>query len=373
MKRLAITPQPGWEQKIKDLGFVYYKDYYNAQASYEFTAAEIDRLEAATAEIFDMCLAVVAHVIKNKLWDEFFIPKQFADLIQWSWEADAMSFYGRMDLAYDGREIKLLEFNADTPTALLEASVVQWYWLQEHNGSLDQFNSIHEKLVEHLKVCKPLFYPGKLYFTCLGNSGDEDFITVKYLEDAAHQAGIDTEFIYLENIALNDEDQFVTANGTPIRNIFKLYPYEWMFAEDFGAYLNTTRGNCYWIEPAYKAILSNKMLLHYLYELFPDSPYIMPCKWGRPITASFVKKPVFSREGANITIVKNGTMLEYSDGEYGAEGYVFQEYFELPDFDGYKPVIGSWLIGGKPAGIGIREGRNLITDNMSLFCPHYFK
>jgi glutathionylspermidine synthase len=177
----------------------------------------------------------------------------------------------------------------------------------------------------------------------------------------------------MEDISLNASDQFTSPDGAPIKNIFKLYPYEWMFHEEFGPYLSATRESCYWIEPAYKAILSNKMLLHYLYELYPDSPYILPCKWGRPITDSFVKKPVYSREGANITVVKKGTMLEYSDGEYGEEGYLFQEYFELPDFDGYKPVIGSWLIGGVPAGMGIRESRNLITNNMSMFCPHYFK
>ena len=372
MKRLAIPQRPDWEKKIQEQGFVFYKNYYNEQACYEFSAQEIDRLETATQELFDMCLGVVEHVIKNELWDEFFIPKQYAELIKWSWKEDLMSFYGRMDLAYDGNQIKLLEFNADTPTSLLESSVIQWYWLQEYNSSLDQFNSIHEKLVAHMKVCRPYFHPGKLHVACVNNS-DEDFMTVKYLEDAAHQAGMDTEFIHIEDIALSTDNRFIAPSGEPIRNIFKLYPYEWMFHEEFGPYLNTTREECYWVEPAYKAILSNKMLLHYLYELYPDSPYTLPCKWGRPITDSFVKKPVYSREGANITIVKNGTMLEYSDGEYGEEGYLFQEYFELPDFDGFKPVIGSWLIGGQAAGIGIRESRNLITNNMSMFCPHYFK
>lgn len=372
MKRLHITPRPDWEKKIQDQGFLYYKNYYNERAAYEFTAAEIDRLETATAEIFDMCLGVVEHVINNNLWDEFFIPKQYAELIKWSWKEDMMSFYGRMDLAYNGKDIKLLEFNADTPTSLLESSVIQWHWLQDHDVALDQFNSIHEKLVAHIRDCKPHFHEGKLHVACVDHS-EEDLMTAKYIEDAAHQAGLETIFLHMEDISLDDNDQFTGASGEPIRNIFKLYPYEWMFHEEFGAYLDPNRERCNWIEPAYKAILSNKMLLHYLYELYPDSPYILPCKWGRPITDSFVKKPVYSREGANITIVQKGTLLEYSDGEYGEEGYVFQEYFELPDFDGHKPVIGSWLIGGQAAGIGIRESKNLITNNVSMFCPHYFK
>ena len=137
MLRHTISPRIDWEQKIKDQGFLFYKEesYYNETATYEFTATEVDLIESATNEIFEMCMAVVEHVIKNNLWDKFFIPKEYADLITWSWKEDMPSFYGRMDLAYNNGDIKLLEFNADTPTSLLEASVIQWYWLQ--------LNSVH--------------------------------------------------------------------------------------------------------------------------------------------------------------------------------------------------------------------------------------
>jgi glutathionylspermidine synthase len=183
MIRRNIVPRYNWEDKVKEQGFLFYKNesYYSETCAYEFTATEVDAIETATAEIFDMCLAVVDHVIKNKLWDEFFIPRQYADLIEWSWKEDQPSFYGRLDLAYRDGEIKLLEFNADTPTSLLEASVIQWYWLQDFNKSYDQFNSIHEKLVDHIKVCAPYFLSDKLHFTCVPNH-TEDFMTVKYIE-----------------------------------------------------------------------------------------------------------------------------------------------------------------------------------------------
>ena len=131
-----------------------------------------------------------------------------------------------------------------------------------------------------------------------------------------------------------------------------------------------------WIEPPYKTILSNKMLLKYLYELFPDSPYILPCTFLKPGETGahpghYVRKPVYSREGANITIVANGQLLEETGGDYGEEGFLYQQYSELPSFDGNSVVIGSWLIGGQPAGIGIRESSGLITNNTSRFCPHY--
>ena len=371
MKRINIVPRNNWESKIQQQGFVYYKDYYNEDAAYQFTTFEVNAIETATNNIFDMCLHVVQHVIDNDLWDEFFIPRKYADLIKWSWNEDAISFYGRFDLAYNGHDIKLLEFNADTPTSLLEAGVIQWYWLQEYDSSKDQFNSTHQKLVDHMKVCKEYFNDSKLWF-CSVNNNQEDFITVKYMQDIAQQTGIANDFIYIEDIGLNARNQFCTQSGELIKNIFKLYPYEWMFGEEFGDALITTKDECVWVEPAYKAILSNKMLLKYLYQLYPDSPYILPCGFGKPITKNYVKKPVFSREGANITIVNNGRIADETKGEYGEEGFLFQEYFEVPKFDGKTPIIGSWLIGGEAAGMGIRESDTLITGNMSRFIPHFF-
>lgn len=375
MQRIPILPRPDWQAKIKELGFVFYNTYYSENAAYAFTEPEILAIEQATNEIQEMCLHVVQHVIDNNLWDEFFIPRQYANLIRWSWEEDMPSFYGRLDLAFNNGSIKLLEYNADTPTSLLEASVIQWYWLKDYEQSggktLDQFNAIHERLVEHLKVCKP-YLPGTLYFAAVKDS-TEDFMNVKYLEDCAHQAGIPTAYLNVEDISLDPDYQFVTPDGKPIQSIFKLYPYEWMFNEEFGMHLPGTREKTIWVEPAWKAILSNKMLLVYLHKLFPHSPYILPAFFNEAPAGDYVKKPVYSREGANVTIVKNGLTVESTEGDYGEEGFVYQQYTALPDFDGHKPVIGSWLIGGQAAGMGIREDLGLVTKNTSRFVPHYFK
>jgi glutathionylspermidine synthase len=69
-------------------------------------------------------------------------------------------------------------------------------------------------------------------------------------------------------------------------------------------------------------------------------------------------------------MVRDGALLQYTEGQYGKEGYIFQELFELPNFNGNYPVIGSWAIGQEPAGMGIREAQSLITDNLSRFVPH---
>lgn len=379
MQRHIITPRKDWEEKIKEQGFLFYKheSYYTETAAYEFTAAEVDQIEAATADIFEKCIAVAEHVIKNDLWDEFFIPKEYAELIKWSWNEDMPSFYGRMDLAFNNGDIKFMEFNADTPTSLLEASVIQWYWLQDYDSTLDQFNSIHEKLQAHMQVCAPyLYHPNVLTFAC-ANDYLEDLMTTKYLQDVANQAGLRTDFVYMDEIGVDDKGEFYKKNGVPLSNIFKLYPYEWMFHEEFGKYLNSSKETTMWIEPAYKALWSNKMLLVYLHKLFPDCKYILPAEYSAKEVAyrpgAYVQKPIYSREGANVKIVKNIEVLEETSGEYGEEGYVIQDYTALPDFDGNHPVIGSWLVGGVPAGMGIRESDGLITSNTSRFVPHFFK
>jgi len=379
MQRHTITPRKDWEEKIKEQGFLFYKheSYYTETAAYEFTATEVDQIEAATADIFEKCIAVAEHVIKNDLWDEFFIPKEYAELIKWSWKEDMPSFYGRMDLAFNNGDIKLLEFNADTPTSLLEASVIQWYWLQDYDSKLDQFNSIHEKLQAHMQVCATYLYqPNVLTFAC-ANDHLEDLMTTKYLQDVANQAGLRTDFVYMDEIGVDGKGEFYKKNGVPLSNIFKLYPYEWMFHEEFGKYLASSKETTMWIEPAYKALWSNKMLLVYLHKLFPDCKYILPAEYSaKEVTyrpGSYVQKPIYSREGANVKIVKNIEVLEETVGEYGEEGYVIQDYSPLPNFDGNHAVIGSWLIGGVPAGMGIRESSGLITGNTSRFVPHFFK
>ena len=84
---------------------------------------------------------------------------------------------------------------------------------------------------------------------------------------------------------------------------------------------------------------------------------------------SYVRKPILGREGANVEIVTPGNNFQTA-GPYGAEGFVYQEYAPLPDFDGLYPVLGTWVIDGEAAGMGIRESDTLITDNQSRFVPH---
>jgi glutathionylspermidine synthase len=374
MKRIPTPVRDNWQAKVEALGFNYHtlhgERYWDESAYYEFTYEQINGIEQATSQVYDMCLKAVDFVIQHELFELFSIPLEFGPFIKSSWQNKAPSIYGRFDFSWNGNPDnapKMLEFNADTPTSLFEAGVIQWFWLQDFNKEYDQFNSIHEKLISRWKKIKPSLKGQPLYFTCL-DEFPEDLINVSYLQDCAAQAGIRTHLISVHDIGRN-AGHFTDLKEQPIANMFKLYPWEWMINEEFGPLL--LRMNTLWIEPPWKMILSNKAILPVLWKLFPGNPYLLECYFDNPRQMnSYVIKPILSREGANVTLVENGKTITETSGEYGEEGYVYQELRKLPCFDSNYPVIGSWVIGGQPAGIGIRETTSLVTDNFSRFVPH---
>lgn len=373
MERIKVQPRNNWQKEVEKLGFGFHSTnipYWDESVYYKFSIKEIDLIESATAELWDMCLKAVQYVIDEKLYGKFHIPAWIIPQLEQSWDEDYPSIYGRFDFAYKNGELKLLEFNADTPTSLYEAGIVQWFWLQDFDKNKDQFNSIHEKLIDYWAVLKNYLHPGKLHFTCVKQSL-EDLTTTEYLRDCAIQAKLDTNLIFIDDIGWDSINQaFVDMENEEIKNIFKLYPYEWLLHENFGKNIVSDKNNTLWIEPIWKMILANKAILPILWQLYPYHPYLLKSYFDKGELLDYAKKPILSREGANIELYKAGVSLEKTSGEYGQEGYIYQELFELPQFDGNYPLIGSWVIGQNPAGIGIREADRLITDNKSRFVPH---
>ena len=373
MDRIKTSPRNNWQAAVEKLGFGFHTadvPYWDETAYYSFTLTEIEQIEAATNTLWELCLKAVQHVIDNKLYSKFHLPHNFIDYIEKTWNDEVPSIYGRFDLCYKNGKIKMLEFNADTPTSLYEAGIVQWFWLQDFDKNKDQFNSIHEKLIAYWKYLKVYLQPGKLHFTCLKETL-EDLTNTEYVRDCAIQAGLETKLVFIDDIGWDENaKQFVDMEDESIRNIFKLYPWEWLASEQFGKNILEDKNQTFWIEPSWKMILSNKAILPILWELNPDCEYLLPAYFDENGMKDYVKKPILSREGANIEMVKHYGTVQKTEGEYGEEGFVYQQLFELPDFDNNYPVIGSWIIGQEAAGIGIREANSLITDNKSRFVPH---
>jgi glutathionylspermidine synthase len=378
MRRELITPRPDWKAKLEALGVPYHshddgQPYWREDAYYSFTPAEITALERAVQDLQAMCLQAVEAVLAADRFQPYGIPPDFIPLIRESWERDEVSIYGRFDFAFQpGGAPKLLEYNADTPTSLVEAAIAQWYWLEERFPGRDQFNSLHERLVAAWKRAAGYLPMGTVYF--LNEDTWEDHQTVAYLRDTADQAGLATAHLALEDLGWDEaRGAFVDLDGRPVRAAFKLYPWEFMWKDAYGALLTRTPRPCAFLEPAWKMLLSNKALLAILWELFPDSPYLLPAYLDGPRDlASYVRKPILAREGANVEIHTPGRTVAAAEVRpcYGAEGYVHQGYAELPVLGGFRPVLGAWVVDGEPAGMGIRESAGPITDNGSCFVPH---
>lgn len=350
--------------------------YWDESHRYRFDSDQIDEIEAASRELHQLSLAAVEHIVATDRFEQLAIAPAFAERIRASWKAREPALAGRFDLAYDGRHPpKLLEYNADTPTALLEASVIQWRWLQSailpDQPGADQFNSLHEKLIANWRAIGVTISANvPVHFACVKDS-DEDFGTIEYQRDVATQGGLATRFVYIEDIGWADDARcFVDGEGGEISMLCKLYPWEWLIADEFGPRLLQSRMRV--IEPPWKVLLSNKGLLPILWELHPDHPNLLPASFDRfRISGDYVQKPMYSREGANVSIYRGGEVL-HEGGTYGQEGWIYQAYTEIPRFDDSYVTIGSWIVGDEPAGIGLREDATPITRNTSRFVPHYF-
>jgi len=395
MRRLTVTPRSDWQKRVDRVGLTYHTladgtPYWDEGAYWELTAGEIDRLEAATAEVQRLALAAGDVILNQDRLAQMGIPAAAGPAIRAAWNSEPPALYGRLDLAYDGTTIKLLEYNADTPTGLVEAAVAQWYWLQECYPDADQFNSLHEKLIAKWKDLKD-YTSSPVYFADGGS--EEDRMTVTYLRDTAEQGGLKTRHVAMHDIGWDAKhSRFVDLDNHAMETLFKLYPWEWMLSEPFGPDALSTLppsaalqewgprkdrrlwGSMLWIEPIWKMMWSNKALLAILWELNPGHELLLPAYLDGPRElTSYVRKPLFGREGSGIAVVQDGVTLEGVLAGENAQGYVYQALASMATAGGKTAVFGSWLVDGEPAGMGIRESTGPVTNNTSCFVPHLFR
>ncbi|MEU9389178.1 glutathionylspermidine synthase family protein [Streptomyces sp. NPDC048324] len=390
MRRHTITPRPDWQRTVEEQGLIYpltrhpdgsLRPYWDESAYYSFTLGEVEALEETVEELHRMCLAAAGHIVAEGRLPELGVTDpRVAEAVTEAWRrrAELPSLYGRFDLRYDGTgPAKLLEYNADTPTSLVEAASPQWFWMEERFPGADQWNSLHERLVAAWKRQAPLLPPGSpLHFA--HSSEDElgeDLMTVAYLKETAEQAGLDTDWISMEEIGWDSfSGRFVDNRLRFIRSCFKLYPWEWLTTDAFAGHVLDTldngggTGSTLWIEPAWKMLLSNKALLAILWELYPDHPNLLAAHLDGPreLTATgWVAKPLLGREGAGVTIHEPG-----SEPVPREEPCCYQELAPLPSFDGHHVVLGAWVVEDESAGLGLRESSGLITDEYARFLPH---
>ncbi|WEK07005.1 MAG: glutathionylspermidine synthase family protein [Candidatus Pseudomonas colombiensis] len=381
MKKIACKERPDWRQTAEKLGFLFHtidgEAYWDESAYYQFSLKQIENdLEDPTTEIHEMSMDLVDKVVHSEeLLERLSIPPAFYDLIRTSWLEGHPHLYGRLDFSYSGQgPAKLLELNYDTPTSLYETAAFQWGWLEQNieRGLLprhaDQFNSIDTRLHQafaHLGIKRPFYFASM-------KASVEDKATTDYLRLIAEKAGIESRHIDVEDIGLNAEGRFVDLQERWIPHLFKLHAWEFIFHEPFGAAI--AQCDTQFFEPPWKAILSNKGILPLLWEFHKGHPNLLETHLdthpSRAVPKGWVRKPFFSREGANIELRTEDDLLVKEDGPYTDAPYILQALAPLPRFDDSYTLIGSWIIGDQAAGIGVREDDSLITKDSSRFLPH---
>ena len=371
MRRMPVTERPDWPARLASLGMELAANpaspYWREDAAYVFAESEIETLQTAAEDLLAMIDAATAHVVENDRFAELGIPQALADYAARSWRSLEPSLYGRFDLHFDGTgPPKLLEYNADTPTALFEASVVQWHWLEERFPGRDQYNSIHEGLIETWTDWRRAGRLSRVHFACMPDD-DDDLLTTAYLQDTAVQAGLDGQLMRMPDIGWNGR-HFLDLAEARIDALFKLYPWDWLAEEAFFPHLAASTLKVH--EPAWRIIPASKGILAVLWEMFPGHPNLLPAAFdAASLAGPVILKPLLGREGANM-IVDHGGRRTATEGPYGQMPTMAQAFAPLPDFDGWRPVIGLWTVAGEPRGIGLREDRNVITGRGARFVPH---
>lgn len=401
MKRIPIEPRPNWKNEINAQGVVFSEttlidgsvvDYWNESAYYEFSYAEVTHLEEVSERLHSMAMEAarfLAHeqTVQGSPWRMLGLPRPAVELAVESLQRNDPHLYGRFDLIYSGpgEPVKMLEYNADTPTGLVEAAVAQWYWKQDVFGDrMDQWNGIFEALTDRWRTIFAAELAAgnaprvSFAHTELDETG-EDAMTTAVLRDTAERAGLECESMLMTQIGFDTEQmRFVGPDLRHLDAMFKLYPWEDMAEESFGGRIHLDE-RIQWIEPAWKMLLSTKALSAAMWEIFPGDDLLLPTYLNHSgDLQEYARKPLHGREGSGIDIVSQDECFTSELSRWGSEGYVFQQYHRLPDFPGEhgepnRPVLGTWMIGDECFGVGIRESDGPITDPLCRFVPNVIR
>jgi glutathionylspermidine synthase len=386
----TIPIKPLSDAILNEIGFTWHTDTdnskYIADKLVTITQSEAEAYYKAGNEIYDMYTEAAQYVIDNNLFFELGIPFNLIEIIKKSWENDVhWHIYGRFDLAggIDSKEIKLIEFNADTPTALFETALLQWALLKENSmDDTKQFNNVYEAISNNFKRLITLFddtdyfneyYDGwKILFSSVSGN-DEEEATTRLLQQMASDAGFVTHFEFLHDVQF-DENGIYDKEGNNYEYWFKLYPWEDIATDEpeLATILTQIVQNqkAIVLNPAYTLLFQSKGMLKILYDLFPQSPYLLETSFSPLENKTYVEKPVFSREGANVKIIDpQGTIIASATGAYDNYKKIYQEYIEFPeDSDGKKYQAGLFFAYDS-CGLGFRNGEKIL-DNMSKFVGH---
>ena len=386
--------KPLSDEYLESIGFVWHTDSDNSSyISDEIVVISEDEANAyyeATNELYDMFAQAGQYVIDNNLFHELNIPFNLVEIIKESWENEVhWHLYSRFDLAggIDGKPIKLIEFNADTPTSLFETSIIQWAMLKKNGlDEMSQFNNLYEALKDNFKRIITLdsdiekfeeYYSGlgwKILFSSISSSS-EDINTTKLLQHIATEAGFNTDFEFIENVQFSDEGIF--KNDELFEFWFKLIPWENIAIEESELALILTQiindKKAIIFNPAYTLMFQSKGFMKLLWDLYPNHPLLLETSFEPLVGKKQVEKRCFGREGANVKIINADQSIdEQTSGDYEGHKAIYQEYVEFPKDSNGNSYQAGVFYAYEACALGFRRGGKIL-NNMSKFVGHIIK
>jgi glutathionylspermidine synthase len=394
MERISITPRIDWQAKVEALGFTWHtpdgNTYWNEGAYWKFSTADVEHIRGVVKDGYAMLLDAVAFVIENKQLPLFGFDANTIDLIEASWERRGREpmLYGRFDLAFDGKQARILEFQADNPGNLFETSMVQRYWITEALPGAAQMNSIHEMLVAQFRridlLNRSFLGDAPMHITTLTPNPEAE-VNASYLQNIAQEAGVAAKFVGLGDIAWQEPEStdengiFLDADGVQIQSLIKLAPLNWMLQDDFGGHMIdlSIDNELQIIEPAWKLVAQNKRIWATIWDRNQFHPALLnTATLLTPLIQTaddgYVTKPYNGLDGQNITMYTpgGGVVLDSTEGSFAEDQIIFQERALLPGVGGVGAVVSAWTVPDTLCGLSVREGVNPIVDSASMFLPH---
>lgn len=132
MKKVTNAINNSWQYHFEEAGFDYHSldgKYWIDNYHLELKRSEVEALENAANEVHSMCLEMIGENVRTGNFEKYGLNKFIISAMERSWKKKDFHLYGRFDFAYDGTgSPKMLEYNADTPTSIVETAIGQNLW-----------------------------------------------------------------------------------------------------------------------------------------------------------------------------------------------------------------------------------------------------
>ena len=357
--------------------------FWREDVRYEFGAAQIDLIESVADELHTMAREAVRAVVEGRLLAQLGLRGEVARLMEASWNdywasgrlnERAGPLVGRLTLAYDGRDsVKLLACNYDTPEGLFAASIIQRNWREALASDSNQFNGLHEGLVERWEeLWSRLPARNRVHLTCATPDPVRESELV-YLAATAAEAGLATHLLPLQAIGW-DGRRFVDDEGQPMGWLAKIYPWQGLADDSFLRKLRS--GGMSALSPLWCWLMSNHGLLAHLWRLYPRHPNL--CRAGFDLADlgggdAVTERSLFGLDDAAQRMAVHGSVVSDSGDVDYPGGRVFLETPFTFEEDGLHAVLHAWIVGDKCLGMSVRESADPRVGPDAAMVPHLFR